>query len=192
MRRIRARRSVSAGLVVMRLVDNWVSDGATKSRVDGWSISAVREAIAEIPDGAPVRRMLGGIVDVIVSSTSIDMHALTPRLMAYGQSLEYDSKWALAADVYRNIIAHAHPADDADLVVTAFIQLAFALRTLGDLDSAAAAYEQASSVALAAGDLIGVLRWPSRRCEDRNGPRQCAAGGVNPRRNDYERQAAWA
>ena len=39
-------RSVSAGLVVLRLVDNWIADGATKSRVDSWGVSAVREAIA--------------------------------------------------------------------------------------------------------------------------------------------------
>ncbi|HEY5061513.1 MAG TPA: hypothetical protein VII52_08270 [Gemmatimonadaceae bacterium] len=39
-------RSVSAGLVVLRLVDNWIADGAAKSRVDSWGVSAVREAIA--------------------------------------------------------------------------------------------------------------------------------------------------
>ena len=151
-------RSVSAGLVVMRLVDNWIADGATPSRVDAWGVSSVREAIAEVPDTTPIRRMLSGVVDVVVSSTSIDMHALSPRLMAYGQTLEYDAKWALAADVYRTIVAHTHPVDDADLVVTAFIQLGFSLRTLGDLDAATVAYEQASQVALIAGDLIGVLR----------------------------------
>ena len=151
-------RSVSAGLVVMRLVDNWIADGATKSRVDAWGVSAVREAIAEVPATSPTRRFLTAIVDVIVSSTSIDMHALSPRLMAYGEMLVYEAQWTLAADVFQTIAAHAHPVDDADLVVSAFIQLAFSLRTLGEFDAAAEAYEQASRVALAAGDLIGVLR----------------------------------
>lgn len=151
-------RSVSAGLVVLRLVDNWIADGATKSRVDAWGVSAVREAVAQVPETKPARRMLGAIVDVVVSSTSIDMHALSPRLMAYGQALEYEAKWPLAADVYQTIVAHAHPVEDADLVVSAFIQLAFAHRTMGDFDAAAAAYGQASRVALASGDLIGVLR----------------------------------
>jgi tetratricopeptide (TPR) repeat protein len=151
-------RSVSAGLVVMRLVDSWIEDGATPSRVDSWGVSAVREAIAEVRETTPLRRVLSAVVDVIVSSTSIDMHALTPRLMAYGQTLEYDAKWSLASDVYQTIVAHAHPVEDADLVVSAFIQLAFSLRTLGELDAAAAAYDRASRVALAAGDIIGVLR----------------------------------
>ncbi|MDB4878318.1 MAG: hypothetical protein JWM41_4764 [Gemmatimonadetes bacterium] len=151
-------RSVSAGLVVMRLVDSWIEDGATPSRVDAWGVSSVREAIAEVAGSTPLRRMLTGIVDAIVSSTSVDMHAVIPRLMAYGQALEYDAKWSIAADVYRTIVAHAHPTDDADVVVSAYIQLAICCRTIGELDDAADAYNTASCVALAAGDMIGVLR----------------------------------
>ena len=48
--------------------------------------------------------------------------------MAYGHVLEYESRWSLAADVYRTLVAYAHPIDDADLVVSAHIQLAFCLR----------------------------------------------------------------
>lgn len=150
-------RAVSAGLVTMRLVDQWIADGRN-TRVDSWSVSAVREAIAQVGEGAPVRRMLSGIVDTITSSSRFDAHTVVPRLMAYGQALEYDAKYTLAADVYQTIIAHAHPVDDADLVVSAHIQLAFCLRTLGDLDDAARVYARASQVAFAAGDLIGVLR----------------------------------
>jgi tetratricopeptide (TPR) repeat protein len=151
-------RAVSAGLVTMRLVDQWIADGPTATRVDSWSVSAVREAIAQVPDTTPIRRILSTVVDVMVSCTAIDMHALCPRLMAYGQALEYEAKWPLAADVYSTIVAHAHPTEDADLAVAANLQLAFCLRTLGNLDSAAHAYAQASRVAYAANDMIGVLR----------------------------------
>ena len=151
-------RSVGAGLVAMRLVDSWIEDGATPSRIDSWGVSAVREAIAEVPETTPLRRILSGIVDIIVSSTSIDMHALIPRLMAYGQALDYESKFALAADVYTTIIFHAHPVDDADLVVNAHIQLAFCQRTLGDHLTARETYAQAARVAQASGDMLGVLR----------------------------------
>jgi tetratricopeptide (TPR) repeat protein len=152
-----AWRSVSAGLVVMRLVDEWIRSGGDVGRSGAWGVSAVRDAISEVPDAAPLRRILSGIVDTICSSDSLDIHALSPRLMAYGQALEYDAKWSLAADVYVTLVRHTDPAEDADLVVPAFLQLAFALRTLGQLDDAAAAYEQASRVAYAAGDLMGVL-----------------------------------
>jgi tetratricopeptide (TPR) repeat protein len=151
-------RPVRAGLVVMRLVDSWIADGATPSRVDSWGVSAVREAVAELSASKPLRRILTSIVDVIVSATSIDLHALSPRLMAYGQALEYDSKLSLASDVYRTIVAHAHPVDDADLVVSAHSQLAFCLRNLGDLDGSGEAYDECGRVAGAAGDLMGVLR----------------------------------
>lgn len=151
-------RAVSAGLVTMRLVDAWIADGPTASRVDSWGVSAVREAVAQIPDTTPIKRILTSIVDVMVGSKAIDLHALSPRLMAYGQALEYEAKWALAADVYTTITSHAHPVEDADLAVGAHIQLAFCLRTLGDLDAAVVAYEQASSIAHRANDLMGVLR----------------------------------
>jgi tetratricopeptide (TPR) repeat protein len=153
-----AWRSVSAGLVVMRLVDQWIEAGPPVVASDSWGMNAVREAISEIPETTPLRRMLSAIVDSIASASHVDIHSLLPRLTAYGQALEYDAKFALAADVYQTVVEHADPVEDADLVVSAYIQLAFCLRNVLDLEGAAHAYEQASRVALAAGDLIGVLR----------------------------------
>jgi tetratricopeptide (TPR) repeat protein len=86
------------------------------------------------------------------------MHALCPRLMAYGQSLDYEAKWSVAADVYSTIVAHANPVEDADLVVAAHLQLGYCLRTIGELDCAGDAFDHAAKVAFASGDLIGVLR----------------------------------
>lgn len=151
-------RAVSAGLVVMRLVDQWIEDGPRKSRVDTWAVGAVREAIAQVEDTTPIRRILTSIVDAMVSTGTVDMHLLCPRLMAYGQALDYDAKWAIAADVYSTIVAHAHPVEDSDLVIAANLQLGYCLRTIGELDLATAAFAQASSVATHANDMIGVLR----------------------------------
>jgi tetratricopeptide (TPR) repeat protein len=151
-------RSVSAGLVVMRLIDEWVTVGTHAVCPDSWSVGAVREAIAQICEATPLRRILSAIVDCIVSANAVDIHALVPRLMAYGQSLEYDARWALAADIYETVVAHADPVSDADLAVSAFLQLASCRRMLADFDRAAAAYGAASTVAHAAGDMIGVLR----------------------------------
>jgi tetratricopeptide (TPR) repeat protein len=150
-------RSVSAGLVVMRLVDQWIADGPS-ARADSWSVGAVRDAIAQIGETTPITRILTSVVDVMVSSTAIDLHALCPRLMAYGQALEYEAKWSLAADVYATIVAHAHPVEDSDLAIAAHLQLAFCLRSLGDLDDASKTYAVASRIAYAANDLLGVLR----------------------------------
>lgn len=151
-------KTISAGLVVMRLVDQWIEDGKASTRLSAWSVNAVRDAIDDIPQTTPLRRSLTGIVDGVVSLTDVDMHALSPRLMAYGQALEYESKWALAIDVYRTIVEHTHPVDAADIAVSAHIQLAFCLRTVGDLEGSAVAYERAAIVANASGNIVGVLR----------------------------------
>src|SRR6201999_428028 len=110
--------------------------------------------IAQVPDTTPVRRILTSVVDVMVACTATDMHALSPRLMAYGQALEYDAKWSLAADVYATIATHTHPVEDADLAVASSLQLGFCFRNLGNLDAAAAAYSHASEVAVAVDDLV--------------------------------------
>jgi tetratricopeptide (TPR) repeat protein len=60
--------------------------------------------------------------------------------------------------VYDTIIGYAHPVDDADLVSTAYLQLATSLRNVGNLVAASATYEKAKTVANASGDSIGVLR----------------------------------
>jgi len=151
-------RAVSAGLVVMRLIDEWILIGSDAVKSECWGVSAVREAIDEINDNTPLRRVLIAIVDCISAAPAVDIHALIPRLMAYGQLLEYDARWTLAADVYETVVAHADPVFDADVVVPAFIQLAFCWRSVDDLDRAAIAYDNASRVAHAAGDMIGVLR----------------------------------
>jgi tetratricopeptide (TPR) repeat protein len=148
-------RSVSAGLVAMRLVDSWLAGNRTAA--ESWAVNAVREAIEEVPETTPVRRILSTIVDTIAASPALETHTVCPRLIAYGQALEYDAKWSLAADVYQSVVEHADSRADADLVVTAFLRLGGCHKNIGDLDAAARSYDQASAVALPAGDLIGVL-----------------------------------
>ncbi|MDB4881148.1 MAG: hypothetical protein JWL60_2594, partial [Gemmatimonadetes bacterium] len=102
-------RSVSAGLVTLRLVDAWIDEGAEAVTADGWGMRSVCAAIEEMPAGVPARAILTGIVDAVRTSRASDMHSVAPRLMAYARSLDLDAKWTLAADVYETVIAHAHP-----------------------------------------------------------------------------------
>ncbi len=148
-------RSVSAGLVTMRLVDNWLA--GERGAADSWAVNAVRGAIEDVPETTPLRRILSAVVDTMTSSPFVEIHTLCPRLIAYGQALEYDAKWPLAVDVYQTVAEHADPRADADLVVTALIRLAVCYKNIGDLDPAARSYDRASVVALEAGDMIGVL-----------------------------------
>jgi tetratricopeptide (TPR) repeat protein len=151
-------RSVTAGLVVLRLVDAWMEDGPHSVTADAWGVRAVRVAIEEIDAGAPTRALLGSVVDAMEGSTVPDMNAVAPRLLAYAQALEYEARYALAGDVYRAVIGHTHPVEESDIAISAHLQLGSCLRTSGNLVGSATAYQVAGEIAHATDDIVGVLR----------------------------------
>ncbi len=151
-------RAVSAGLVVLRLVDSCIEAGSDVVAADGWGVRSVRAAVEEMPAGVPARAILSGVVDALIESRGGDMHAVAPRLMAYARSLDLDARWALAADVYETVIAHVHPLEDEDVVVTAHLRRGHCLREVGSYQTAAAAFVTAGELAERCGDMIGMLR----------------------------------
>ena len=151
-------RSVTAGMVVLRLVDAWMEDGRDVVTADAWGLRAVRGAIAEVDETAPLRAVLSSVVDAIEDAAVADMSAVAPRLLAYGRALEYEARYALAADVYRAVIAHTHPVEESDIATAAHLQLAACLRVSGNLGAAAEAYSVAGDIAQASEDIVGVLR----------------------------------
>lgn len=153
-----AWRSVSAGLVVLRLVDAWIEEGAPAVVGDGWGVRSVDAAIEEMPAGVPARAILRSIVNAVKTSDTSDMHAIAPRLMAYARALDLDAKWALAADVYETVIAHAHPVEESDVAISAHLRLGYCQRTIGALNDADRSYEAASAIARNVGDMFGILR----------------------------------
>src|SRR5215208_4987747 len=84
-------RSVTAGLVVLRLVDAWVEESAGAVAADSWGVRSVRAAIDDMPAGMPARTLLAGVVEALTSARGGDLHAVAPRLMAYARSLELDA-----------------------------------------------------------------------------------------------------
>ncbi len=129
-------RAVTAGLVVLRLVDAWVEEGAQVVTADNWGVRSVRAAIDDLPPAMPARTLLGGIVDALTSARAGDLHAVAPRLMAYARSLDLDGRWTLAADVYDTILTHVHPVEDADVAITAMLRRGHCLRQMGSLAEA--------------------------------------------------------
>jgi len=151
-------RAGMAGVVVLRLVDAWIEDGPRVVAADDWGIRSVRNAIDELQSNMKLRAVLASIVEILESSTIVDMGVLAPRLMAFGQLLEYDAKWTLAADVYTSIVAHTHPTQEADVATQAHLRRGFCLRHMGDLPASLAAYQTAGEIARVANDMVGVLR----------------------------------
>lgn len=149
---------ITAGLVVLRLVDAWIDEGPHVVTADAWGVRAVRASLADVAQTTTVRAILESVVDALESSTAVEMHSIAPRLLAYAQALDYEAKWALAADVYRTILAHSHPVEDSDIAIHAYLRLGACLRQLGQTDEAAGAYGAAGQISAAVGDIIGVLR----------------------------------
>lgn len=153
--------ATAAGLVVLRFVEAWLEEGAAVAAADGWSLRAAREAVDEVSPTSPTRAILSGVLDAVAAhpaTAPVSVGVVAPRLMAYGRALDFEGQLRLAADVYRTLVAHAHPAEEPDVAIDASMQLGFCLRRLGELDAAAAAYAQAGGAADAAGDLMRVLR----------------------------------
>jgi tetratricopeptide (TPR) repeat protein len=151
-------RETSAGLVTLRLVDSWFTEGPSVVAPDGWSLRAVRESIHRADRGSSIRSILSSIVDTMQALHDVRVTTLAPRLMAYARALMFDARWTLAADVHRTIIAYAHPIEDADVVIEANMQLGACLRTLAQWQDAAVAYSVAGQIAAMSGDMVNVLR----------------------------------
>jgi tetratricopeptide (TPR) repeat protein len=151
-------RALTAGLVTLRLFDAWVEEGPSVVAADAWGLRAVRDAIAAVDRRSTHRALLSSIVDAMAAATVVRIETVAPRLMAYARALQLDARWAPSADVYRTVIAHAHPVEDADVVITANMQLGACLRTLTEWQEAAAAYAAAGRIAATAGDIMNVLR----------------------------------
>lgn len=151
-------RSISAGLVTLRLFDAWMSDGASVVQHDAWGLRAVREAIASIGSHAVIRGLLTSVVDAMQAAGMPGAARVAPRLMAYGSALQYDAEWALAADVYHTVLTHAAPLDDTDVVIAANMQLGRCYRLLAQWDDAVLAYGTGGQIAALTGDLVNVVK----------------------------------
>ena len=151
-------RLTSAGLVTLRLFDAWLVEGPSVVSAGAWGLRAVREAIDAMEAGSPSKAILMSIVDAMESAGMVRVPLVAPRLLAYARALQFDGRWELAADVHRTVIAHAHPVEEADIVIAANMQLGSCLRPLMQLDEASLAYTRAGCVAAMTGDIVNVLR----------------------------------
>ena len=151
-------RAISAGLVLLRLVDAWIEDGASVVAADGWGVRSVEACLEEMPAGMPARAILMSTLTTLVAARCGDMHTVAPRLMAYARTLDLDAKWALAADVYDTVLAHVHPDEESEVVITALLHRGHCVRELGDLAAASDSFNTAAELAHRSGDMIGTLR----------------------------------
>ncbi|MEP6730592.1 MAG: hypothetical protein ABJE10_08135, partial [bacterium] len=136
-----------AGLLVLRLVDAWMEDGALAGGVDARAAMSARAAVEAMPAGQLTRGVLMNIVDVVRDSHARDVQAIGPRLMAYGRGLDLDAQWQLAVDVYDTVIEHVHVDEDRESAINALLRKGSCLRDLGRLADADGCYDTAIPLA---------------------------------------------
>jgi tetratricopeptide (TPR) repeat protein len=144
--------------VTLRLFDAWLIEGPSVVAADAWGLRAVREAIDAVEAASSSKAILASIVDAMEEAGMVRVPLVAPRLLAYGRALQFEGRWALAADVHQTVIAHTHPVEEADIVIAANMQLGTCLRTLAEWDEATAAFARAGCAAAMTSDIVGVLR----------------------------------
>jgi tetratricopeptide (TPR) repeat protein len=151
-------RSVSAALVVLRLFDSWMQDGARVVAQDAPGLHAVRDQIASMDVRDSNRRLLASVVDSMVAAQDPRIVTVAPRLMAYGRELQQAAQWALAADFYRTVLAYATPIENSETFIAANMQLGRCLRVLAEWEESLSCFAAASQVATMTDDIMSILR----------------------------------
>jgi tetratricopeptide (TPR) repeat protein len=150
--------SLSAGLVTLRLVDEWLARGGSEPGAGQWAVQAVRQQIECVPVTDAARAILEGIVGEVERPGEAVPSRIVPRLMAYGRSLDFSGRWALAAELFETVLTYIDPITDSDLAIAAQFRLAFCRRVLGQLDAAEQDYATAGRMAANVGDAGNTLR----------------------------------
>ncbi|HKV49790.1 MAG TPA: hypothetical protein VJO52_01210, partial [Gemmatimonadaceae bacterium] len=78
-------RTTSAGLLTLRLFDDWVMEGGSAVSLDSWGLRCVRESISAIDAGSSVRALLTSLVDSMQLARHARVAVVAPRLMAYAR-----------------------------------------------------------------------------------------------------------
>jgi hypothetical protein len=153
-----AWKSVSAGLVVLRLVDAWLDSGPQVVTTDVTGLRAIRESIEAVSDGDPIRSILQSVVNTLQHAETASLTPIASPLLAYGRALHYAGQWKLAGDVFSSLVRRATAAGDTELAIHSSLRLGFVSRRLGDLEAADEAYESAGRLARRTRDAEGNLR----------------------------------
>ena len=153
-----AARRVTAGLVVLRLVDDVCLHELLGPRNVSIALRPVAEAVAVLRDPDRAGRDLSAILQLIGRSTGpIDRAAMGELLLAYGRTLDLEANWELAADVFQTA-AEIAPATAPAIGIDADTMLGAAARRAGEWDASSDAYARAVHTASVAGDLRRALK----------------------------------
>lgn len=109
-----AWQPISAGLIVLRLVDRWIEEGCV--RLPSFPERPnIRAAVEQLDPSSPARWPMLGIFDTVVAAESVaDLSGVASRVLAYGDALESQGQWRIARDVYATVLEYAAVDDTID------------------------------------------------------------------------------
>jgi hypothetical protein len=153
-----AWKSVAAGLVVLRLVDAWLDEGPHIVTTDVTQLSSIRESVATVPAGDPIRSILSGMLDTLQQAETSSLQTVASQMLAYGRALHYAGQWQLANDVFMTLADRAFAIRDSEIAIESSLRLGFVSRKLGNLEAADRAYDSARQEAIRVSDSEGRVR----------------------------------
>ena len=148
-------RTLSAGLLTLRLFDRWIEEDSAGRRLSRWEVSGVGEAVQAVPSTMPARSILASVI--AAASDRQSPSVALPMFAAYGRALQAEARWTPAADVYETVLVYAEEFD-ADLAMSSAFQRGTSLRLAGDLEGATVSYAAGRRLAVRASDLTGMLQ----------------------------------
>lgn len=98
---VTASRALRAGLLTLRLFDEWITAGAFVVNPSSPALRATRSAIEELRDDVDLHRALTRVLDAIEMLQDPDPVPVLPRLAAYAELLRNRGEQRLADDIVR-------------------------------------------------------------------------------------------
>ena len=144
-----------AGLLTLRLFDSWGVVHRRRERLQAWEVAGVAEAVDELPESHLARGPLAAVVAAVRDPGAAPAVAL-PLLADYARALRFEAKWLLAADVFATMLANAYGARE-EVIIAAAYHRGYCLRMAGELDAAAASYDEGRALAASCGNEAGLL-----------------------------------
>jgi tetratricopeptide (TPR) repeat protein len=139
-----------AGLGTLRLLDAAV-DGPRLAQTDRTAVRVVRDSIAAVPEGDPIRGILSRVLDELENNHP-SWNTIAATLVNYGRALDFDGRWALATSVFEIASQIATANGDWSIAIEANIALGGSARRAGQWKKSHAGYAEALYLAGGLGD----------------------------------------
>lgn len=142
----------TAGLVVLRLVNDWLDFPDIRARTDDASIAAARYLISEISPTKKLRPYLTRIIRALERADDLSLSSIERPVASYAETLSRNGRFALANDALQPLLVHAQKSHDTRALARITGKLGLMARSMGRADESMEYYERSLGYAKSVGD----------------------------------------